>query len=56
MKTVLAFGGLRGTLAGKGLEGAFWGDGNIPYPDSNLGYIGVCICQNLWLVYFIVCT
>lgn len=36
IRTVVIYAGQE--LAGKGLEGAFWGDGNVPYLDWGVDY------------------
>lgn len=36
-----------GLLPRKGREGTSWEEDNVLYLDKGLGYIGVCICQNI---------
>lgn len=38
---------VRQILTWKGHEGTFWGVDNVLYLGKSLGYLGVCICQNL---------
>lgn len=44
-------GGQEQGLTGKEHERTSWGIGNVLYLNRHLGYIGVCICQNLTNVY-----
>ena len=36
-----------GMLPGNGHEGTFWGERKVLYLDRSVGYISVCICQNM---------
>ena len=43
--------GLRWTLSGKVRGGAFRGNEVVLCLESRLGYTGVCISENVWLVH-----